>query len=48
MTGYRAGPRWYTMRGSRGNDFSSGDKSVRTPHGGGKWSATTVRKAFVS
>jgi DNA-binding transcriptional MerR regulator len=24
------------------------DKSVRTPHGSGKWSATTVRKAFVS
>ena len=24
------------------------DKRVRTPHGSGKWSATTVRKAFVS
>ena len=24
------------------------DKSARTPHGSGKWSATTVRKAFVS
>ena len=24
------------------------DKNVRTPHGSGKWSATTVRKAFVS
>ena len=24
------------------------DKSVRTPHGSGQWSATTVRKAFVS
>ena len=24
------------------------DKSVRTPHGVAKWSATTVRKAFVS
>jgi hypothetical protein len=24
------------------------DKRVRAPHGSGKWSATTVRKAFVS
>jgi hypothetical protein len=24
------------------------DKRVRTPHGSGKWSANTVRKAFVS
>jgi hypothetical protein len=24
------------------------DKSVRTPHGSGSWSAATVRKAFVS
>jgi hypothetical protein len=24
------------------------EKGVRTPHGSGKWSATTVRKAFVS
>ena len=24
------------------------DKGVRAPHGSGKWSATTVRKAFVS
>ena len=24
------------------------DKNVRTPHGSGKWTATTVRKAFVS
>jgi hypothetical protein len=24
------------------------DKGIRAPHGSGKWSATSVRKAFVS
>jgi hypothetical protein len=24
------------------------EKGVRVPHGGGRWSAATVRKAFVS
>ena len=48
--GWRMRIRRMLEKGMSLEDIAEGlnDKGVRTPHGSGKWSATTVRKAFVS
>jgi hypothetical protein len=48
--GWRVRIRGMLERGMSLEDIAEelNGKSVRTPHGSGKWSATSVRKAFVS